>query len=62
MKTKKKLSDFFTDLKIDILEKQKMRLLCSNEKIVWIINYRADERFRIDAETKDYYIIKTVRE
>ena len=59
MKTKKKLSDFFTDLKIDLLEKQKIRLLCSNEQIVWIIGLRADERFRVDAGTE--YLYKIVR-
>jgi tRNA(Ile)-lysidine synthase len=57
MKTKKKLSDFFTDLKIDLLEKQKIRLLCSQNQIVWIINYRADERFRVDEGTQSYYKI-----
>jgi len=61
MKTKKKLSDFFTDLKIDLLEKQKIRLLCTQNQIVWIINYRADERFKVDAETKWYYKITNNR-
>ena len=61
MKTKKKLSDFFTDLKIDILEKQRIRLLCAEEQIVWVINYRADDRFRIDENTEYYFEIKTVR-
>jgi tRNA(Ile)-lysidine synthase len=58
MKTKKKLSDFFTDLKIDLLEKQKIHLLCSQNQIVWIINYRADERFRVDEGTEWYYRLK----
>jgi len=57
MKTKKKVSDFFTDSKIDLLEKQKIRLLLSGKEIVWVINYRADERFKIDADTKWYYKI-----
>ena len=57
MKTKKKLSDFFTDLKIDILEKQKIRLLCANEQIVWIIGYRSDDRFKVEENTKWYYRI-----
>jgi len=57
MKTKKKVSDFFTDLKIDLLEKQKIRLLCAGEQIVWVVGYRADERFRIDADTEWYYKI-----
>jgi tRNA(Ile)-lysidine synthase len=58
MKTKKKLSDFFTDLKIDLLEKQKIRLLCSQDQIVWIINHRADNRFRVDGSTEGYYRIE----
>jgi tRNA(Ile)-lysidine synthase len=57
MKTKKKVSDFFTDLKIDLLEKQKIRLLCSQDQIVWIVNYRADDRFRVDEKTEWYYQI-----
>ena len=60
MKTKKKVSNFFTDLKIDLLEKQKVRLLCSHNQIVWIINIRADERFRIDENTKYYYQISKI--
>ena len=57
MKTKKKVSDFFTDLKIDLLEKQKIRILCSQDEIVWIVGYRADERFRVRESTKSYYIV-----
>ena len=57
MKTKKKLSNFFTDLKIDLLEKQKIRLLCSQNQIVWVVNYRADDRFRVEENTNEYYKI-----
>ena len=60
MKRKKKLSDFFTDLKIDRFEKQKIRLLCSQSQIVWIINYRADHRFGINSDTKYYYRIERI--
>jgi tRNA(Ile)-lysidine synthase len=56
MNTKKKLSNFFTDIKIDLLEKQKIRLLCSQNQIVWVVNYRADNRFRIDSYTKRFFI------
>ena len=60
MKTKKKVSNFFTDLKIDLFEKQKIRFLCSQNQIVWIINYRADDRFKINEHTKSYYIFKSL--
>ncbi|MGY5850594.1 tRNA lysidine(34) synthetase TilS [Salegentibacter sp. F14] len=47
MKGKKKLSDFFKDKKLSIPEKENSWLLCSGEKIVWVINKRADNRFAI---------------
>lgn len=54
---KKKVSDFFTDYKVSILEKQKIKLLFSDDKLLWIIGFRADERGKIDAKTKKYYKI-----
>ncbi len=52
MQGKKKLSKFFKDEKIDILSKQTQWLLCSNNKIVWVVGKRADERFKVTAKTK----------
>lgn len=58
MKGSKKISDFFVDQKIDVLQKQKIRLLLSDSKIVWVVGYRSDDRFKIDNNTKSYYKIK----
>ncbi len=52
MKGSKKLSDFFIDSKLSIFEKEKIWLLCSDKKIVWIINYRIDNRFKVTLATK----------
>ena len=49
----KKVSKFFKDEKLSLLEKENSWLLCSNEKIVWIIGLRQDECFRIDNTTKN---------
>lgn len=51
MKGKKKVSKFFKDEKFSILEKNEIWLLCSNDKIVWIIGKRQDERFKITETT-----------
>lgn len=49
----KKLQDFLTDLKMDMYEKSKVRLLCNDNQIIWVIAYRLDERFRIESEDAD---------
>ncbi len=48
----KKVSDFLIDEKVPVHQKEKVWLLCSGRKVVWIMGYRLDERFRITPETK----------
>lgn len=55
---KKKLSDFFTDLKLSPLEKERAWILLSGDAIVWIAGYRTDERFSVSAGTKKTVVIK----
>ena len=52
MQGKKKLSKFFKDEKLSLLEKENIWLLCSENNIVWIINKRPDNRFKITKDTK----------
>ena len=58
---KKKLSDFFTDNKLSIDTKENTWLLCSGEKIVWIVGYRIDNRFRVTPKTKQVLQIKWLK-
>tara|TARA_R100000935_G_scaffold58415_2_gene95384 strand:- start:62564 stop:63883 length:1320 start_codon:yes stop_codon:yes gene_type:complete len=53
MKGKKKLSKFFKDEKVSLVAKQKVWLLCSDTKIVWIIGHRLDDRYKITQLTKN---------
>jgi tRNA(Ile)-lysidine synthase len=50
---KKKLSDFFTDNKFSLADKERTWLLCSGDKILWIVGHRIDNRFRITPKTKE---------
>ena len=56
----KKVSKFFKDEKLSLIEKEKTWLLCSNNQIVWIVGMRQDERFKIDETTKKILKITVV--
>ncbi|MDT0293817.1 tRNA lysidine(34) synthetase TilS [Mesonia ostreae] len=47
MKGKKKISDFLIDEKIPVTEKEKIWVLCNESDIIWIVNHRTDERYKI---------------
>ncbi|MDH5413765.1 MAG: tRNA lysidine(34) synthetase TilS [Flavobacteriaceae bacterium] len=53
MKGKKKLSKYFKDEKISILDKEKIWLLCSEDQVAWVVGKRLDDRFRITDKTKN---------
>jgi tRNA(Ile)-lysidine synthase len=49
---RKKLSKFFKDEKLSVVEKSKLMLLCSKDKIVWILGIRQDSRFIATPKSK----------
>ncbi len=51
MKGKKKLSKFFKDEKLSLAQKEKAWVLTSKNKIIWVVGYRADERFKVTEST-----------
>lgn len=54
----KRLSDFFKDNKFTQIQKENTWILESDNKIVWIIGHRTDERFKITNKTTDIFKIK----
>jgi len=52
MNSRKKISDFFVDEKISLLQKRRIPILESNGDIVWICGKRLDERFKVTDRTR----------
>lgn len=52
MQGKKKLSKYFKDEKLSLIEKEHVGLLCSGNDIVWVVGRRADDRFKVTEKTK----------
>jgi len=52
MQGKKKISKYFKDEKLSLIQKEATWLLCSEGKIIWIVNHRLDDRFKITERTE----------
>jgi tRNA(Ile)-lysidine synthase len=59
MKGKKKLSKFFKDEKLSLVAKEKIWVLTSENNIVWVVGMRADNRFKVESQTKKILKITT---
>ncbi len=57
MPGKKKLSKFFIDQKMSLTQKEKIWVIESNKKIIWIIGKRIDDRFKVTGKTKNALFI-----
>ncbi|NQY68440.1 MAG: tRNA lysidine(34) synthetase TilS [Flavobacteriales bacterium] len=58
MQTKKKLSDFFIDQKLNLNEKKNIWLLMSGGDIAWIVGQRIDNRYKVSSSSKNVYRIE----
>lgn len=58
MKGKRKLlSDFLTDQKLNLFEKERQPLLMDGEEIVWVVGLRSSELYRVDDNTQRVIIL-----
>ena len=53
MSGKKKISKYLKDEKLSLLDKEQVWVLCSNNAIVWVVNRRPDNRFKVTENTKN---------
>lgn len=58
MKGKKNVSDYLTDRKFTLFQKEHQYVACQGDKIVWLIGERIDNAYRIDADSKRALIVR----
>jgi len=61
MTNKKKLSDFFKDQKLSLLEKENTWLLCQKNDIIWVIGQRLSNPFKVINKTTKIIKIKVLK-
>jgi len=54
----KKLSDFLIDIKVPINFKERIQVLVSEGNVVWVVDHRIDDRYKVTEETKNVLEIK----
>ncbi len=60
MKGRKKISDYFSDKKYTLQQKEDAWLLCNGDSIIWLVNERSDNRFRVQPSTKRILVVKKI--
>ncbi|MDO6439946.1 tRNA lysidine(34) synthetase TilS [Cyclobacterium sp. 1_MG-2023] len=58
MQNFKKVSDFLIDKKVPLIKKNEVKVMCSGDKIVWLVGLRIDDRFKISSRTKKVFYVK----
>jgi tRNA(Ile)-lysidine synthase len=58
---KKKVSKYFRDEKLNLLEKENTAIIFSDEKVVWLVGHRIDDRFKITAQTTKVLKLKLIK-
>ena len=61
MKGKKLVSDYLTDRKFSLFQKERQYVACCERQIVWLVGERIDQRFAITPATTQAWII-TIKE
>jgi len=61
MTGKKKISKFFKDEKLSLIAKENTWLLATKNEIIWVVNRRLDDRFKVTNDTKKTIQIECIK-
>ena len=59
---RKKVQDYFTDIKLPLFEKEKVWILDISGQIAWIVGHRLDEMFKMRSDSTLCWHIKFEKE
>jgi tRNA(Ile)-lysidine synthase len=58
LKGSKKISDYLINNKVPLPDKQQIWVLESDGKIIWVVNHRIDDRFKVTEQTSKILLLK----
>lgn len=58
MSSSKKISDFLIDLKVPLPDKDNVTVLESAGEIIWVVDFRIDDRYKVTQKTSEVLIIE----
>ena len=54
------MKEFMINAKIPAGQRDRIPLLVSGDEVVWIVGYRASEKFRVTDETRRVLLVKVI--
>lgn len=58
MKGEKLISDFLTDRKLSLFDKERQLVVCCGKKVAWVVGERTDDRFSVDENTRSVLLLR----
>ena len=62
MTGKKMVSDYLSDRKFTLFQKENQWAVCDGQDIVWLVNERCDNRYRVTDKTRNVLLLRVTKE